>query len=101
MGIYEEFLSCLKICTPAELETMKNKYTVIILGKPGPTGKTTLYKELTNDGFRVLELSETIDDEVLYCHENNHFIIDSYNRAIICVLNKRIKKFQYTGDENE
>lgn len=64
-------------------------YTVIITGKPGPTGKTTLCKLLVNAGINAIEISEILYGNVVYLLENdNTMAIDEENKIILVILNR-------------
>lgn len=68
---------------------LKN-YTVIITGKTGPTGKTTLCKLLNNAGVRAIDISESLNNYVQYANEcnRNDMIVDEFNETILVVLNR-------------
>lgn len=64
-------------------------YTVIITGKPGPTGKTTLYTLLVNAGINAIEISEILYGNVVYLLENdNTMAIDEENKIVLVILNR-------------
>lgn len=64
-------------------------YTVVITGKTGPTGKTTLFKLLVNAGVKAIEISEILNDQVEYLYEyGNEMIVDNENKTILVVLNR-------------
>ena len=64
-------------------------YTVVITGKTGPTGKTTLCKLLVNAGVKAIEISEILNDQVEYLYEyGNEMIVDNENKTILVVLNR-------------
>lgn len=65
-------------------------YTVIITGRTGPTGKTTLCKLLNNAGVRAIEISESLNYHVDYLDMyENEMIIDDENKIVLVVLNRR------------
>lgn len=64
--------------------------TYIILGTPGPTGKTWLCTALRDKGFNAFEISECICGLVDYNSTENHVIEHLYNQVVI-VLNRRLK----------
>lgn len=68
---------------------LKN-YTVIITGKTGPTGKTTLCKLLVNAGVRAFDISESLNDHVNYSFRNdqNDMIVDEENETVLVILNR-------------
>ena len=64
-------------------------YTVIITGRTGPTGKSTLYKLLYNAGIRVFDISEGLNSHINYTYNNeNKLIVDPYNETVLVVLNR-------------
>ena len=65
-------------------------YTVIITGKTGPTGKTTLCKLLNNAGVRAIEISEDLNFYVEYSTKSNknNVIINEFNETVLVVLNR-------------
>ena len=64
-------------------------YTVIITGKPGPTGKTTLCKLLVNAGINAIEISEILYTHVVYLLENDNTVtIDEENKIVLVILNR-------------
>lgn len=71
------------------LETISIYKPIVILGKPGPTGKTSLYNKLKEKGYNVIEISEDISDFVNYNDDKNHFIEKEYYNVFI--LNKLVK----------
>lgn len=67
---------------------LKN-YTVVIIGTPGPTGKTTLCKLLISAGINAIDISESLDSHVAYLYPNDNDIdIDRENKIILVVLNR-------------
>lgn len=65
-------------------------YTFIVLGRPGPTGKTWMTTGLLEYGFNAIELSEDIFDLVDYMDDKNHVIENHVNKTITIILNKRL-----------
>ena len=64
-------------------------YTVVITGKTGPTGKTTLCKLLVNAGVKAIEISEILNDQVEYLYEyGNEMNVDNENKTVLVVLNR-------------
>ena len=64
-------------------------YTVIITGKTGPTGKTTLCKLLNNAGINAIDISESLNSYVNYSNDNrNYKTIDKDNKIVLVVLNR-------------
>lgn len=65
------------------------EYTVVITGRYGPTGKTTLCKLLVNAGINAIEISETLNNRVIYLYKNdNDVLIDDDNKIVLVVLNR-------------
>ena len=69
---------------------MREIWRYVILGRGGPTGKTTLYSALLDEGFDAIEISEDICDLVDYKDNENHYIVDYLYKRMIVVLNKPI-----------
>ena len=65
--------------------------TYIILGRPGPTGKTWLQRKLTELGYTAIEISEEIalSQAVEYTDYRNH-IIETPSGATVIILNQWI-----------
>ena len=69
-------------------QTLKD-YTVIITGKLGPTGKTTLCRLLVNAGINAIEISELLYTNVVYLLENDNMVtIDDENKIVLVILNR-------------
>ena len=66
----------------------KNK-PVVILGRTGPTGKTTLCNKLDEEGYKVIEISESMAGLIQYNDGKNHYIENDYYNVI--VLNERVR----------
>ena len=66
-------------------------YTYVILGKPGPTGKTWLWTKLIDNDFRAVELTPGIYNLVEYTDDDNHCIVDDLHSTVIIVLNRPLK----------
>lgn len=68
--------------------TLKD-YTIIITGKPGPTGKTTLCKLLVNAGLNAVEISESLYTRVVYLlNSDNEVVVDEENKTVLVILNR-------------
>ena len=67
-------------------------YTFFILGKTGPTGKSWLIKELNSRGYSTFELSEDIWKFVKYNDDENHCVINKFNKQVIIILNEPLSK---------
>ena len=64
-------------------------YTVIIVGKTGPTGKSTLCKLLVNSGIKAIDISESLNGYVKYSDSYENTVnIDHYDESILVVLNR-------------
>lgn len=70
---------------------LAKEYTYIILGEGGPTGKTWLTHELKQRGFKAFEITEDINDLVVYLDGRNYYMIDHANKQVVIVLNKRLE----------
>ena len=70
----------------------REKYTYIILGKNGPTGKTWLWKRLRENGLNAIEVTEYLLGIVNIDRDNKHnyFITDDYYNIVVIVLNSPI-----------
>ena len=83
----------------AILESIRRDLTVrpyIIMGRPGPTGKTYLYNRLLELGYTVAEIGEglTIFGIVEYRDGKNHYIIDESNGVGIIILNEILEELK-------
>ena len=65
--------------------------TYIILGRPGPTGKTWTQRKLTELGYTAIEISEEIalSQAIEYEDYCNH-IIETPSGTTVIILNQRI-----------
>lgn len=63
--------------------------TYIILGRPGPTGKTWLQRKLTDLGYNAIEISEGIalSGAIEYMDDRNH-IIETSSGTTVIILNQ-------------
>lgn len=71
-------------------ETYK-KNCYIIMGRPGPTGKTWLTHKLKEHGYNAVELSEFLCELLRYDDDKNHIRFDTLNNTVIIVLNKPLR----------
>jgi hypothetical protein len=62
-------------------------YLYLILGKPGPTGKTWLTQKLKEHGCQVSELSEELMP-FLNADKFNHVIVDDLEKQVVIILNR-------------
>ena len=67
------------------------EYAYIILGIPGPTGKTWLCDKLNACDYRAIELSEYIFDFVDYTSDCNYFRIIEESKCVVIILNEKLK----------
>lgn len=87
-----------KNMTPAEvlrfIREMKNgkEYVYIILGKPGPTGKSWLCARLNELGYNAIEISEDIGGFVKYDDTDTHFRGDHFSKHVTIVLNRPLSE---------
>ena len=64
-------------------------YTVVILGKSGPTGKTWLCTALKEHGFNAVEISEDIMYLVDYgLDDRNHCFVNHEQKLVTVILNE-------------
>lgn len=71
------------------LSKLKPGKPIVIMGKPGPTDKTTLCNKLIKEGYKVIEISESIGGLIQYNDGRNHYIENDYYNVI--VLNERVR----------
>lgn len=67
-------------------------YTIVIMGKSGPTGKTWLAKKLREKGFNAVEIAEDVFNNISYLDSNNHFTVNGFNKTVTIILNKPLPK---------
>lgn len=63
--------------------------TYVVLGRPGPTGKTWLCRGLKFYGYNVVEISEHVHDLVDYYGGSNHYRDD--DNVVVVVLNRYLQ----------
>lgn len=87
----KEYRTATDICRAIMHSHFLKDYTVIITGKTGPTGKTTLCKLLESVGVKAFEISEDLNFYVDYTHmgDKNIMIVNEFNESILVVLNRR------------
>lgn len=70
----------------SELIRNYKHHTIILTGRPGPTGKTWLYNHLKQTNFfkSVIEISDVLESH--YDDEQNHLI--ECEECVVVVLNK-------------
>lgn len=67
-----------------------DKYTFIITGKVGPTGKSSLKRELLARGYNAIEITGSLYSLIEYQDDNNHVIVDECEKTVLIVLNRRL-----------
>lgn len=68
----------------------ESDYVYIILGRPGPTGKTWLCEALRHSGIKAFEISESVYSLVRYDDLCNHYVVDHASKTVTIILNKRL-----------
>lgn len=67
--------------------------TYVVLGRPGPTGKTWLCEKLKLYGYKVVEISEHIFDLVEYYGSTNHYRdYSDHDTVVVIVLNRYLQR---------
>lgn len=74
-----------------QLNNFRDK-TFIILGTPGPTGKSTLCKRLIDRGYNAIDISEGVCGRVSYTDEDNYMLYDRNHKQVFIFLNKLLKE---------
>lgn len=77
--------------TEGGLGSLRGDYLYLILGKPGPTGKTWLTQEMKKRGCQVAELSEELAP-FLNADNFNHVIVDNLEKQVVIILNRDLPK---------
>ena len=67
------------------------EYTYIILGRPGPTGKTTLRNDLNILGYTAFEITEKLLTVARVEGEKNAFLVNEFEEYAVVVLNRRVR----------
>lgn len=68
---------------------INSDYLFLVLGKPGPTGKTWLTQKLKEHGYQVAELSEELAP-FLNADKYNHVIVDELEKQVVIILNRSL-----------
>lgn len=76
--------------TILETPRYSDGYTFVVLGRPGPTGKTWLCTGLREYGFKAVEISEDLGCLVDYRDNKNYIIENHIDRTVVIVLNERL-----------
>ena len=66
------------------------EYTYVICGETGPNGKTALCTHLVAHGYRAVEISESINQQVSYKDNQNHVWVDQVHKTVTIMLNRRV-----------
>ncbi len=69
-----------------------DSYIYIVIGKPGPTGKTWLVDRLRSRGLTAIEIMPELNLMVNYLDDRNHVFLDHENHQVLIVLNQPISK---------
>lgn len=90
-----------------------HNYTYIIMGRSGPTGKSTLCNKLKEFGLQAFEISESVrglvdfythirhfnipphydkkyDKEMIEYEKDNHMIVDGRQKVVTIILNEPV-----------
>lgn len=67
------------------------EYAYIILGKPGPTGKTTLCGVLKIAGYNAFEITEDLLYHTRLDGIENYFIVNEYQKYTLVILNRYVR----------
>ena len=71
------------------LRDPEKEYTYIIVGRPGPTGKSTMYRKLKDLGYSAVEISEELLSVARVDGRMNAFILHNFEqRYALVVLNR-------------
>lgn len=65
-------------------------YTYIILGRPGPTGKSTLAHKLNIECYVAYEITEELLRAARIDGKRNAFIVNDIMQYVIIVLNEHV-----------
>lgn len=92
--IYTYFGRCafFKKFSDEKANPVRDKYTIFILGKTGPTGKSTLEKTLRQLGYQAFDVSEVINGNVDYKIKENKIFVDEWKRTITVFLNEFLER---------
>lgn len=75
-------------------------WTYIIFGRGGPTGKTYLWDNMSQLGYKVIEITEDVGPIIDYKDRNNHYLIYEDSKTLIIILNKKLPEHIYPGRKN-
>lgn len=65
--------------------------TIVVLGRRGPTGKSWITQRLTEQGYKAIEISESVSAHVEYQDNLNHLIVNPYSGIVTLILNRLLK----------
>lgn len=74
---------------------VRDKYVIFILGKTGPTGKSTLEKSLRQLGYQAFDVSEEINGMIDYKikeNKENKIFVNEFKRTITVFLNEFLER---------
>lgn len=72
-------------------DTLERKdYLYVILGRPGPTGKTWLRDKLRAAGLLAVEVVTGLDYFVEFKDNKNHYTVDDEQEQVVIILNERL-----------
>ena len=66
------------------------EYVFVILGQPGPTGKTWLCDQLRVRDYTSYELPFETYNFVDFADKKNHYVVDHINKMVTIILNERL-----------
>lgn len=81
----------LRYFTETNHKDFTSEYLYLILGKPGPTGKTWLTQKLKERGCQAAELSEELAP-FLNADRFNHVVVDDLEKQVVIILNRDLPK---------
>ena len=95
--IYTYFGRCsfFKKFSDEKVNPVRDKYVIFILGKGGPTGKSTLEKALRQLGYQAFDISEAINDVIEYKIKENKFnriLVNELEHNIVVFLNEILER---------
>ncbi len=99
MAVLHEFSTCNDVLRFAASRGDRS-WRYVILGRPGPTGKTYLCNQLCENGYNAIEITEEIYDLVSFDDNKNHFKIDYMKKLVVIILNRKLPEHIYPGKKN-
>lgn len=67
------------------------KYTYIISGKQGPTGKTWLTNSLLEKGYKAIDVSE-VNPYYSTADNNNYIYVNAKPKVVLIILNRELRR---------